>query len=32
MKPLVIYHADCADGFAAGFEVPIVKLLGWIRG
>ncbi len=23
MKPLVIYHANCADGFtAAGFTVP----------
>jgi len=38
MKPLIIYHDKCADGFgggghrnAAGFEVPIQTLLGWMR-
>lgn len=42
MKPLVIYHSNCADGFgaafgggghknAAGFEVPIETLLGWMK-
>jgi len=36
MKPLVLYHANCADGFgghknAAGFEMGIQTLLEWIK-
>lgn len=38
MKPLVIYHANCADGFggggharAAGFHTGINALLGWLK-
>lgn len=32
MKPLVIYHADCTDGFgAAGFETDIGALIGWLE-
>ena len=38
MKHLVIYHANCTDGFgggghrnAAGFETDITTLMGWLK-